>query len=77
MIREKGHYVPTFASTNFNDMPNVKYQISALDYAMWYQEHLLRMEDVMGKRLEAKIEEILDRKFHEYMEKLENKNNHL
>ena len=75
MIREKGHFVPTFASTNFNDMPNVKYQNSAMDYAMWYQEHLLKMEDDMGKRLEAKIEEMLDRKFHEYMEKLESEKN--
>ena len=27
-----------------------------MEYAMWYQEHLLRMEDVMGKKLEAKID---------------------
>ena len=40
-----------------------------MDYAIWYQEHLLRMEYVIGKKFEAKIEEILDRKFHEYMEK--------
>ena len=66
----------TFASSNFNDMPNVKYQNSALEYAMWYQEHLLRMEDVMGKRLEGKIEEILDKKFHLYMEKLESEKKH-
>ena len=38
---------------------------------MWYQEHLLRMEDVLGRKMEAKIEELLDRKFHEYMEKTE------
>lgn len=45
-----------------------------MDYAMWYQEHLLRMEDVMGKRLEAKISEMLDKKFQEYMERLKNEN---
>ena len=28
---------------------------------MWYQEHLLRMEDVLGRKMEAKIEELLDR----------------
>ncbi len=42
-----------------------------MEYAMWYQEHLLRMEDVLGRKMEAKIEELLDRKFHEYMEKTE------
>ena len=42
-----------------------------MEYAMWYQEHLLRMEDVLGRKMEAKIEELLDRKFHEYMEKKE------
>ena len=41
---------------------------------MWYQEHLLLMEDELGKRLEAKIDEILDRKFQEYMEKVKNEN---
>ncbi len=52
-------------------MPNVERQNSAMEYAMWYQEHLLRMEDVLGRKMEAKIEELLDRKFHEYMEKKE------
>ena len=56
---------------NINDMPNVERQNSAMEYAMWYQEHLLRMEDVLGRKMEAKIEELLDRKFHEYMEKTE------
>ena len=46
-----------------------------MEYAMWYLEHLLRMEDVIGKKLEAKISEMIDKKFHEYMEKIKNENN--
>ena len=56
-------------------MPNVEHHNSAMEYAMWYQEHLLRMEDVLGKRLEAKMEEMIDKKFHNYMVKVMNKNN--
>ncbi len=33
------------------------------------------MENVLGKRIEAKIEEIIDRKFDEYMEKARNEKN--
>lgn len=58
-------------SLNINDMPNVERQNSAMEYAMWYQEHLLRMEDVLGRIMEVKIEEVLGRKFHEYMKKKE------
>ena len=49
-----------------------------MEYAMWYQEHLLAMEDAIGERLEAKIEEIIDRKFQQYMEQArkESDNNH-
>ena len=32
------------------------------------------MEDVFGKKLEAKIEKMLDRKIQEYMEKKRNEN---
>ena len=46
-----------------------------MEYAIWYQDCLLRMEDVLVKRLEAKIEVILDRKILEYIEKTRNKNN--
>ena len=46
-----------------------------MEYSMWYQEQLLRMEDVLGKRLEAKMEEIIDRKFNDYMQKIVNENN--
>ena len=53
-------------------MPNVEYQNSAMEYAMWYQEHLLKMESVMGKKVETKIEEIIDRKIDEYMKKTRN-----
>ena len=56
-------------------MSNAKFQNAAMEYAMWYQEHLLRMEDILGKRLEAKMEEIIDKKFHEYLVKVINKNN--
>ena len=56
-------------------MPNAKYQNAAKEYAMWYQEHLLRMEDILGKGLEAKMEEMIDKKFHEYLVKVINKNN--
>ena len=53
-------------------MSNVEYQNSAMEYAIWYQEHLLQMEDVLGKRLDAKIEEIVERKIQEYMDKARN-----
>ena len=56
-------------------MSNAKFQNAAMEYAMWYQEHLLRMEDILGKRLEAKMEEMIDKKFHEYLVKVINKNN--
>ena len=56
-------------------MSNVEYQNAAMEYAMWYLEHLLRMEDILGKRLEAKMEEMIDKKFHEYLVKVINKNN--
>lgn len=56
-------------------MSNAKFQNAAMEYAMWYQEHLLRIEDILGKRLEAKMEEIIDKKFHEYLVKVINKNN--
>ena len=56
-------------------MSNAKYQNAAMEYARWYQEHLLRMEDILGKRLEAKMEEMIDKKFHEYLVKVINKNN--
>ena len=46
-----------------------------MEYALWYQEHLLQMETVLGKRIEAKMEEIIDRKFDEYMEKARNEKN--
>ena len=46
-----------------------------MDYSLSYQEHLLRMEDAIGQRMEAKIEEIIDRKFHEYMGKTEGESN--
>ena len=42
---------------------------------MWYQEHLLRMEDILGKRLEAKMEEMIDKKCHDYLVEVINKNN--
>lgn len=50
-------------------MPNVKYQNAAMEYAMWYQERLLQMEGILGKKIEARIEEVIDRKFNEYIEK--------
>lgn len=53
-------------------MPNAKYQNSAMEYALWYQEHLLQMECVLGKKIEAKIEKIIDRKFKEYIESVKN-----
>ena len=41
-----------------------------MEYAMWYQEHLLLMEGILGKKIEAKIEEIIDRKFNEYIDEI-------
>lgn len=59
-------------------MSNVESHHTAMEYAMWYHEHLLAMEDAIGERLEAKIEEIIDRKFQWYMEQArkESDNNH-
>jgi hypothetical protein len=39
-----------------------------MEYAMWYQEHLLQMESILGKKIEAKIDEIIDMKFNEYID---------
>ena len=36
---------------------------------MWYLEHLLKMEDVMGQKLEEKINELLERKLRDYVRK--------
>lgn len=72
MIRQVNRFEPTFALSNINDMSNVKYHHSAMEYATWYQEHLLQMEDTIGKRLESRIEDMIDRKIHEYMEKARN-----
>lgn len=51
MISVKAHLYLTLQSLNINDMPNVERQNSAMEYAMWYQEHLLRMEDVLGRKM--------------------------
>ena len=50
-------------------MAKNKYQDSAMEYSMWYLEHLLKMEDVMGQKLEEKINELLDRKLRDYVRK--------
>jgi hypothetical protein len=63
-------FLPNFASSNIDDMSNVESHHSAMEYAMWYQEHLLQMESIMGKKIEAKIEEIIDRKFNEYIDEI-------
>ena len=39
-----------------------------MEYAMCYQEQLLQMEGILGKKIEANIEKIIDRKFNEYIE---------
>jgi hypothetical protein len=56
-------------------MQNVKHQNAAMEYAMWYQEHLLQMEGILGKKIEAKIEEIIDRKFNEYIDIIRDERN--
>ena len=76
MIREKVILHSNFALTkNDENMPTSKQQQSAMDYTLSYQEHLLKMEDAIGQRMEAKIEEIIDRKFHECMGKAERESN--
>lgn len=42
---------------------------------MWYQEHLLQMEGILGKKIETKIEEIIDRKFNEYIDIIRDERN--
>ena len=55
-------------------MTDSEYHRAAMKYAQNYQEQLLQMEDAMDKRLEAKIERIIDRKFHEFMERTDVEN---
>ncbi len=62
--------MPYLCPVKIKFMPNVKHQNAAMEYAMWYQEHLLQMESIMGKKIEAKIEEIIDRKFNEYIDEI-------
>ena len=50
-------------------MAKNKYQDSAMDYSMWSLEHLLKMEDVMGQKLEEKFNELLERKLRDYVRK--------
>ena len=40
-----------------------------MDYSMWYLERLLKMEDIMGKKLEEKISEIVEMKLRDYVKK--------
>ena len=73
MITQKRYFHSTFASSlNLFVMSRTKYHNSAMEYAMWYQEHLLNMEDVLGRKVEEKICELLDKKFYDYMEKKRN-----
>ena len=46
-----------------------------MEYAMWYQEYLLQMESILGKKIEAKIEEKIDRKFNEYIDIIRDERN--
>ena len=46
-----------------------------MEYAMWYQEHLLQMESILGKKIEAKIDEIIDMKFNEYIDIIRDERN--
>lgn len=69
MITPKGAILPTFAPKIIPVMSNSNYQDSAMEYALWYLEHLLKMEDVMGQRIEQRINELLEQKVREYMEK--------
>ena len=66
----KSAFAPYLCPVKIRFMPNVKHQNAAMEYAMWYQEHLLLMEGILGKKIEAKIEEIIDRKFNEYIDEI-------
>ena len=68
--KRRSAFVPYLCPVKIKFMPNVKHQNAAMEYAMWYQEHLLQMESIMGKKIEAKIEEIIDRKFNEYIDEI-------
>ena len=47
-------------------MAKTKYQISALDYAEDYLERLFEIEDYIDRRLEMKINSIIEKKLHEH-----------
>ena len=47
-------------------MTKSKYQSNALDYAENYLERLLEMEDYIDRRLETKINAIVEKKLREY-----------
>ena len=48
-------------------MAKTKYQEAATDYAMDYLEHLLDMEDVLGRNLDKRLDRLLDEKFRKYI----------
>ncbi len=40
-----------------------------MDYTIWYQEHLLKLEDVLGKTLERRMRRLMAEKLQQMMEK--------
>jgi len=50
-------------------MLRTKYQDSAMDYTIGYQEHLLELEDVLSAILERKMKLLLAEKLQQMIEK--------
>lgn len=55
-------------------MAKKTYHDSAMEYSAWYLDHLLKMEDVMGRHLEEKITQLIDQRIRFYMERAKNRN---
>lgn len=73
--KRKSAFAPYLCPIKIKFMPNAKYQNAGMEYAMWYQEHLLQMESILGKKIEAKIDEIIDMKFNEYIDIIRDERN--
>lgn len=48
-------------------MAKTKYNEAATRYANDYLEHLLSMEDVLGEKVQKRVDELVERKVQQYM----------
>ena len=50
-------------------MAKTKYQEAAMEYAKNYLERLLKMEDLVGRNVEKKLDQMVERKIKQYTDK--------